>query len=655
MKIQVEISNDIPLNQVTLTVTAAYSRKERKILEIAAEKANFKKDAVHYLTEPEAAAIEWTRQIGGTKRSVRDLIVLDCGGGTLDIAYLHRSKAGIFQVIRDERGQLDPKGFRIGGCDIDEELLETIGNKLPAHLRQEVERESVLYRKAVRETKELFVDEEVIHPIRIGGNNVVLTETEIRDAIKDKFIEPACRRLASHVKAVKDFGRIPYLLLVGGGAKLKELAKTFKHEFKCEVISDCDRAEFATVLGASCLNQYEYGMENFKNQNYNAAITDFKRAIELNPLDRKAYTGLGQAYFYQGNTKFERKQYNAAITDYDEAIRINPEYDKAYYKRGNTKYALGDYKAAIDDYNAAIRINPEFADAYNNRGLVKCALGDYKAAIDDYNAAIRINPDQILAYHNRGIAKSSLEQYEAAIADYDAAIRINPEYHESHYSRGNAKRALGDYKAAIDDYNAAIRINPEFADAYNNRGLVKCALGDYKAAIDDYNAAIRINPDQILAYHNRGIAKEEILKPLSKKHPEVLRELEALSSILLKLTAKPKHPSVLQVLPLLLEHCVVNLSTEYLRSFHVDLKECEDVLFHNLRQYYLNTGERPFKFKNGELRLTSSVFWHSVVWGLEPMQFLNKIGEQLDEYSQRLIDFLTIPDLFRTSPGSVRT
>ena len=132
-KTEVKISKDIPLNQVTLTVTAAYSGKERKILEIAAEKTDFKKDAVSYLAEPEAAAIEWTRQIGDTNRSVRDLIVLDCGGGTLDIAYLHRSKTGNFQVRHDERGQLGPKGFRIGGCDIDEELLKTIKNKLPEH------------------------------------------------------------------------------------------------------------------------------------------------------------------------------------------------------------------------------------------------------------------------------------------------------------------------------------------------------------------------------------------------------------------------------------------------------------------------------------------------------------------------------------------
>ena len=652
MRIEAEISSDAPLNRVTLTITAAYSRKESKILEIAAEKTGFKKDAVNYLAEPEAAATEWIRQIGDTEKSVKDLIVLDCGGGTLDIAYLYRSEAGIFKVFRDERGHLSPKGFPIGGCNIDEELLITLRNKLPEPLRQEVERETILYRKEVRKIKELFSNEEPIPPIRIRDRNIELTENEIEEAIKDKFIKPACNRLAPYVTTVKNLGRPPSVLLVGGGAKLKGLAITFENEFQCEIFSDWDHAEFATVLGASCPSPYESGMENFKKQDYNAAISAFKRAIELDPLDKKVHTGLGQAHYQRGEAKRNLGQDTDAIADFTAAIRINPNHDDAYYNRANTKCNLGQDTDAIADYDAAIRINPNHDDAYYNRGIAKRNLGQDTDAIADFTAAIRINPNHDDAYYNRANTKCNLGQDTDAIADYDAAIRINPNHDDAYYNRGIAKRNLGQDTDAIADYDAAIRINPNHDDAYYNRGIAKRNLGQDTDAIADYDAAIRINPNHDDAYYNRANTKEEILKRLSKKHPKVLRELEALSSILLKLTAKPKRSTVLEVLPRLLEKCVVDLSAEYFSRSHVYLKECEDVLLANLREYYLNSYKQPFKFKNGELRLTSRVFWHSVMWDLKPAGQVEQIAKQLEEYSRWLINFIYTPDLSEQHIGS---
>ena len=67
--------------------------------------------------------------------------------------------------------------------------------------------------------------------------------------------------------------------------------------------------------------------------------------------------------------KDDLKDYNGAIADYTKAIELNPNYANAYYNRGISKHNLKDYNGAISDYNKAIEIDPNYANAYYNRGF----------------------------------------------------------------------------------------------------------------------------------------------------------------------------------------------------------------------------------------------------------------------------------------------
>ena len=76
-------------------------------------------------------------------------------------------------------------------------------------------------------------------------------------------------------------------------------------------------------------------------------------------------------YFDYGITKTQKEEYRAAISDYSKAIKINPEYADAYFYRGCAKHKLGDFRGAISDFTKAIQINPNYVDAYYYRGLCK--------------------------------------------------------------------------------------------------------------------------------------------------------------------------------------------------------------------------------------------------------------------------------------------
>ena len=95
----------------------------------------------------------------------------------------------------------------------------------------------------------------------------------------------------------------------------------------------------------------------------------------------------GRIYFEQGLEKFDSGNYQGAIDDYTKAIEINPKYDLAYSNRGVARVKLGDTQGAIADYNKAIEINPQDAAHYYKRGTAKELVGDLEGACADWEEA----------------------------------------------------------------------------------------------------------------------------------------------------------------------------------------------------------------------------------------------------------------------------
>jgi tetratricopeptide (TPR) repeat protein len=83
------------------------------------------------------------------------------------------------------------------------------------------------------------------------------------------------------------------------------------------------------------------------------------------------------------------QKYDLALSDYSKAIEINPNYANAYNNRGNLYSELQKYDLALSDYSKAIEINPNLAQAYLGRGGLYAILGQpEKVKIDLQQAAI---------------------------------------------------------------------------------------------------------------------------------------------------------------------------------------------------------------------------------------------------------------------------
>jgi tetratricopeptide (TPR) repeat protein len=162
-------------------------------------------------------------------------------------------------------------------------------------------------------------------------------------------------------------------------------------------------------------------------------FTHSVRTIALARVRRKGATG---NYFSSAAQKYQQGDYQGALNDYNRAIQINPGNANAYYNRGLLKATkFQDPQGALADYDRAIKIKPGYDAAYNNRGNLKTEqLKDYQGALADYNRAIKLKPRNADAYYNRGVLKYTLLTDRAGgIADMQQAVKLSQNQANSNY------------------------------------------------------------------------------------------------------------------------------------------------------------------------------------------------------------------------------
>lgn len=97
----------------------------------------------------------------------------------------------------------------------------------------------------------------------------------------------------------------------------------------------------------------------------------------------------GQA-FVKGRELFLNKDYDSAIEQFTKVIEMDEKFVEAYTFRGNCYSALKKNDEAIKDFSKAIEIDPNNRGALLNRGLAYKAMGKLPQAKSDALKASKI-------------------------------------------------------------------------------------------------------------------------------------------------------------------------------------------------------------------------------------------------------------------------
>ncbi|TFG09135.1 MAG: tetratricopeptide repeat protein [Promethearchaeota archaeon] len=101
---------------------------------------------------------------------------------------------------------------------------------------------------------------------------------------------------------------------------------------------------------------------------YDKAIVYFKKIIDLDPNNYRAWYNLGIAYFNIDNPKL-------ALESYKKALEINPDYMYCYYNMGLFFEVVDqDFEKALKYYEKALSYDENFMYALNARNDVRKKL-----------------------------------------------------------------------------------------------------------------------------------------------------------------------------------------------------------------------------------------------------------------------------------------
>lgn len=200
------------------------------------------------------------------------------------------------------------------------------------------------------------------------------------------------------------------------------------------------------------------------NSDPSGALSDYSRAIELNPKNQQAYAGRAQLYMFL-------KQYAKAAEDYTHAFNIMKSWP-VISSRANAYMEMKQYDKAIADLNFCIW-------QMSRTGKDDHSYSAYGAGSKDYRDCwLR----RMIAYQYAGRDAQVIKDGEEMIRHEPHAVKCHLLLHASYMRQKK-------FNEALKHLNALISLDPEIEEWYNLRSEVYRKLGRIKEANTDAEKA----------------------------------------------------------------------------------------------------------------------------------------------------------------------
>ncbi|HEY1039632.1 MAG TPA: OmpA family protein [Bacteroidia bacterium] len=265
----------------------------------------------------------------------------------------------------------------------------------------------------------------------------------------------------------------------------------------------------------SAKSYYKAARKNEKEKNYQGAIENYSKALELKPGTYKYLVGKA------GNQRLINEREKALAT-YEEAFKIKNSEKWLYTRIAEIAIELGEYRKACTYAEQLIAKDSKNMDAYRKAAWCHLMMKDFNRAIDFCNTAIKKEQYNHVSHYYKALALDSLKRYPEANVDYVIAIKllynyelgenkkVLPQFKCYFYNQAVCLHNLKDYKEAIKNFNTTLDIDVNDAFEPKNylvlykRSLTHLALEDYLSPIGDLNKSLVLNSGFVDGFLQRG-------------------------------------------------------------------------------------------------------------------------------------------------------
>ncbi len=145
----------------------------------------------------------------------------------------------------------------------------------------------------------------------------------------------------------------------------------------------------------------------------------------MNNFDAKYYTNSGIGKTNEGN-------FDEAINDFNKSLELNPNWALTYFSKAIVFHKINCLEEAYENYSKAIALNEKMTDAYYNRAQVVLAFDNktrenLEKALSDLEKAIKLDKKFIDALYYAAVVEMKLGNYNKAICYLDMVIETEPQ------------------------------------------------------------------------------------------------------------------------------------------------------------------------------------------------------------------------------------
>jgi tetratricopeptide (TPR) repeat protein len=259
---------------------------------------------------------------------------------------------------------------------------------------------------------------------------------------------------------------------------------------------------YSTVLGQNSEEYYEQSKKYLRENAFGPAFEAINKYLELQPQAPKGYLTKGLIEYKSGNPL-------GAITNFDKAISLNPRYLEAYYNRALLRAGMKQDSLAVIDFSKIIEIEPQSPPAvFFERAKAYFNLQKIEASLQDFSQTIKLNPASAIAYQNRARIYYLQKKNDLALADLKLAIQYKPNYEDALDLRSHIYWETQQYALMLNDIDILLKMNPYNWSAFLKRGIVLVQQNQMEAALKDFNRVIEKKAEgyEAEAYLQRGKA-----------------------------------------------------------------------------------------------------------------------------------------------------
>jgi adenylate cyclase len=217
--------------------------------------------------------------------------------------------------------------------------------------------------------------------------------------------------------------------------------------FEKAVELDPRYASAYVALGRTHFNMVAYGWTEFPNQALERAYDFGRKALSFKESNAGAHTLLGYVYIY-------RRQYDLAISELQRAIQLNPNDARNHRRLGSIMLYSGQVDEAIDSLETGLHFDPNMgAGDFMELGLAYYLKGRYDDAIRILERGVGRKQEFVGNHIALAAAYARAGHSEDAARATATVLRLHPFFELDSY--GSVFRNPGDRAAIVDGLRKA--------------------------------------------------------------------------------------------------------------------------------------------------------------------------------------------------------